>query len=72
MLLVNLSKGTIVIMGLHWMYIGAINYSVEKMLGTHDIIYEWYIAVSLSVIIVFAIYPFILLFRRYGKPFLGR
>lgn len=72
MFLVNLSKGTIVIMGLHWMYIGTINYGLERMLGTYNIIYEWYIAVFLSVIIVFAIYPFVLLFSRYGKPFLGK
>lgn len=72
MLLVDLSMGTIVIMGLHWIYIGTINYSMEKILSTHNIIYNWYIAVSLSVIIVFAIYPFILLFRRYGKPLLGK
>ena len=71
--LINISSGTIMIMGLHWMIIGTINYAIQKLLtlGT-EIRYEWYTALFLSVSIVTIIYPFILLAQRRLPILLGR
>lgn len=70
--LVKLSSGTIAIMGLHWMYIGTINYILEHILGITDIIYSWYLALLLSIAICLLIYPFIVLACRYCPIFLGK
>lgn len=70
--LVRLSSGTIVIMGLHWMFIGTINYAVEKCFAISDVVYEWYAAVLLTLTICVAIYPLIFLFQRYCPALLGK
>jgi len=71
--LINVSTGTIVIMGLHWMFIGSINYCIEKTFkiegGIH---YEWYTACLLSIAIVIMIYPIILFTKRHLPIALGK
>ena len=47
----NISIGTIVIMGLHWMLIGITNYSLSKIFHLSEAItYPWYIATLLTII----------------------
>jgi fucose 4-O-acetylase-like acetyltransferase len=71
-LLVNMSIGTIAIMGFHWMLIGSINFVVEQILGIRDVTYSWYIAVLLSAAICFAIYPIIVMLEKYAPFLLGK
>lgn len=59
-------------MGLHWMFIGTINYAVEKCFAISDVVYEWYAAVLLTLTICVAIYPLIFLFQRYCPALLGK
>lgn len=71
--LINISTGTIMIMGLHWMFIGTTNYFLQKMLELkNEILYEWYTAILLSLAIVFIIYPFILVAKKYFPILLGK
>ena len=71
-MLVNLSIGTIAIMGIHWMFIGTINFGLERLLGISDITYSWYVAILLSIVICFLIYPFIDCAVRYFPWALGK
>ena len=71
-LLVTLSTGTIAIMGLHWMIIGTMNYVVEKLFGLSKVIYVFPIALMLTIAIMMAIYPFILLCSKYWPGLLGK
>ena len=71
--IINISTGTIMIMGLHWMFIGTINYFLQKILGLgNEIQYEWYTAIILSIVIVIMIYPFILIAKKHFPVFLGK
>ena len=71
-LLVNFSIGTIAIMGIHWMFIGTINFGLERLLGIRDITYSWYVAILISIAICFLIYPFIVCSARYFPWTLGK
>lgn len=66
----NLSIGTIVIMGLHWMMIGTTNVIIAKTLHIEGaIIYPLIIAFLLTLIYEILLYPIIILFiKRY--PFM--
>ena len=69
----NLSIGTIVIMGFHFILIGMTNFILEKSLGLHDkIIYPWYIACFLVFVFEAMIYPIIILFRNKYPFLLGK
>lgn len=69
----NISIGTIVIMGLHWMLIGITNFTLSKVLHVNGvIIYPWYFAVLLTIIFIAILYPLILLFREKYPIMLGK
>ena len=69
----NMSIGTIVIMGIHFILIGTTNYVLEKTLNIDGkIIYPWYIACVLVVFFEALIYPIILLFKNKYTFMLGK
>ena len=69
----NISIGTIVIMGLHWMLIGITNYSLSKIFHLSEAItYPWYIATLLTILYIAVLYPVILLFRSKYPFMLGK
>lgn len=70
--LIELSSGTIAIMGLHWMFIGTINFILEYLFGISNITYSWYYALLLSAAICMMIYPFIVFANRFFPPLLGK
>ncbi len=72
-IITTFSNGTIVIMGLHWMYIGTINYIIQHLFHLNgDWGYEWYIALLLSLLIDILIYPIILFFQAKMPWMLGK
>lgn len=69
----NISIGTIVIMGLHWILIGVTNYSLSKMLHiVNGITYPWYIAISLALTYIAFLYPIIILIKNRHPLLLGK
>lgn len=69
----NISIGTIVIMGLHWILIGTTNYILEKIFCMQEkIIYSWYIACFLVIIFLVILYPIIILFQNKYPFMLGK
>lgn len=69
----NLSIGTLVIIGLHIIPITITNYVLETLLHTHNTIcYHWYGAITVTLIIVAILYPFILYFTNYTPILLGK
>ena len=69
----NISLGTIVIMGVHFILIGTTNYCIEKLLCINGkIIYPWYVACVLVLFFEALIYPLIILFKKKFKFMLGK
>lgn len=69
----NLSIGTIVIMGLHWMFIGTTNFILQKLLHIDGgIIYPLGITILLTILFEALLYPVILLFRDKYPFLLGK
>ena len=69
----NISIGTIVIMGLHWMFIGTTNFVLSKMLQINgNITYPPLVVILLSLIFVALEYPIILLFKNKFPFMLGK
>lgn len=68
----ELSIGTIVIMGLHWMMIGITNFIICKYFHTSEITYTLSIAVLLSLLFVFSSYPIIIFLERKYPFVLGK
>lgn len=69
----NLSLGTIVIMGFHFILIGTTNYILEKILNIDGkIIYPWYVACVLVLFFEALIYPIIIIFKSKYPFMLGK
>lgn len=69
----NMSIGTIVIMGFHFILIGVTNFVIEKILNIDGkIIYPWYIACFLVLFFEALLYPIILLFKNRYTFMLGK
>ena len=69
----NISIGTIVIMGLHFILIGSTNFALEKLLHLDNkIIYPWYVALLLCVLFEAILYPLIILFKTKYPFVLGK
>lgn len=69
----NISIGTIVIMGLHWILIGLTNFLLSKILHINGrIIYPWYLATLITIIYIALLYPIILLFMEKYPIMLGK
>ena len=71
-LILNISIGTIVIMGLHGHVITIINFIFSKLLHITGITYPWYFAVIIAVTIVAIFYPIIILFKKKCPFMLGK
>lgn len=72
-IILNLSIGTIVIMGLHWMMIGTTNVILSKLLHIEGaIIYPLIIAIILTIIYEAVLYPIIILFKNKYPFMLGK
>jgi hypothetical protein len=71
--IVNLSIGTLMIMGLHWMFIGTTNFVIEHILHLQTgIEYSWYISIIFALAIDFAIYPLIIYAKKKMPIWLGK
>lgn len=71
--LVNISIGTLMIMGLHWMFIGTTNYVLEHIFSINTgITYSWAVAIFFAICIDAAIYPLILIAKKRFPILLGK
>ena len=71
--ILNVSIGTLVIMGIHWMLIGVTNYTFESILKvSNGSGYPWYIAIVLTILFEAILYPLIILFSRKYPFMLGK
>lgn len=68
----NISIGTIVIMGLHWILIGVTNFTLSKLLHAPNITYPVWGAILLTFIYTAVLYPVIILFKNYYPFLLGK
>jgi len=72
-MIVNLSIGTLLIVGLHIVLISGINVAMEYLREiNHTVCYQWHEALPLSVLIVALLYPLILLAKSYVSVLLGK
>lgn len=68
----TISSGTIIIFGLHWMFIGTINFITKKHLGLiGEIQYTTPIAISIAVFIVFLNYFIIIFCKKHFQALSG-
>jgi fucose 4-O-acetylase-like acetyltransferase len=71
--IVNISIGTLMIMGLHWMFIGTTNFIIEHIFSmSTGITYSWIFAIMIAVCINTAIYPLILIAKKHIPILLGK
>ena len=69
----NISIGTLVIVGLHIVAVTIVNYALSYLhLFDNTICFQWYEALAVTLIIVAAIYPIILLSMQHIPLLLGR
>lgn len=72
-IIVNISIGTLMIMGLHWMFIGTTNFIIEHLLSMNiGITYSWPISILFAICIDAAIYPLILIAKKHLPILLGK
>lgn len=72
-IITNVSNGTLMIMGVHWMFIGTTNFILEHLLSINTgIIYSWPIAIIFALSIDAAIYPLIIIAKKYMPIILGK
>lgn len=65
------SRGTILILGVHWMFIGTLNFVLEKFLNIEEIHYSPIVAWGIAILICAILQLFILFCMRYFKIILG-
>ena len=65
-IIVNISIGTLLIIGLHFPIIGFINYLTDKCC------YQWYEALSTALLIIAGLYPLILLAKHHAPILIGK
>jgi len=71
--IVNMSLGTLMIMGLHWMFIGTTNFALERISHFQTgIEYSWYTAIIFALTIDMAIYPLIICAKKKMPILLGK
>jgi hypothetical protein len=69
----NLSIGTLVIIGLHIMPIGIVNFAVDHLFGIRvHFGYYWYEALSITTFIIALLYPIILFAQRHAPLLIGK
>ena len=70
---INLSIGTLVIIGLHVIPIGIVNFIVEKQSGQTDYSsYYWYEALLITIFIIALLHPIILYARKHAPMMIGK
>ena len=68
----NISIGTIVIMGLHWILLGTTNILYSKIMHVQEAIYPLWGAITLSILFMAILYPIIILFKNKYPFMLGK
>ena len=69
----NLSIGTLVIIGLHIIPIGIINYMSENLFGIREGFgYHWFEALPITIGIILLLYPIILFAKKYAPILIGK
>lgn len=69
----NISIGTMVILGIHWMFIGVINFIIEKYAHMAEgVIYSASTAFFISTVIAIMIYPLIIVCKKHLPILLGK
>lgn len=69
----NLSIGTLVIIGLHIIPIGIVNFMVDHLFGIRGSFgYYWYEALLITVFIIILLYPIILFAKRHASVLIGK
>lgn len=69
----NLSIGTLVIIGLHIILIGIVNFGVDHFFGIRDGFgYYWYEALPITIVIIGLLYPIIPFARKYAPVLIGK
>ena len=69
----NLSIGTLVIIGLHIMPIGIVNFAVDYLFGIRvNFGYYWYEALLITTFIIVLLYPIILFAQKYAPMLIGK
>ena len=72
-MIVNLSIGTLVIIGLHIVFITIANFALEHLLHIHGVIcYQWYEALPIALLITAIFYPIILWGKKHAPILLGK
>lgn len=72
-IIVNISIGTLMIMGLHWMFIGTTNFVLEHILSMNTgITYSGIVAIIFAIGIDAAVYPLIIFAKKYMPILLGK
>lgn len=69
----NLSIGTLVIIGLHIIPIGIVNFMIEHQRGlTENTGYHWYVALLITFFIIALFYPIILFAKKHAPVLIGK
>lgn len=69
----NLSIGTLVIIGLHIIPIGIVNFTVDHVYGIREGFgYYWYEALPIAICIILLLYPIILFAKKYAPVLIGK
>ena len=69
----NLSIGTLVIIGLHIILIGIVNFAVDYFIGIRDGLgFYWYEALPITAIIIALLYPIILWGKSHAPILIGK
>lgn len=72
-IIITISIGTLMIMGLHWMFIGMTNFIIEHIFHMNTgITYTWFEAIVFAIIIDTCIYPIIIFSKKYYPILLGK
>ena len=71
-IVINISIGTLVIVGLHIMVVTIVNYAVGHLLHINMICYNWYEAIAISLFIITCFYPIIVFFQKSLPIMLGK
>lgn len=68
----NISNGTIVIMGTHWILIGTLNFAISKICHINRITYPLIMAIFLTILYEAILYPLIIVFINKYPFLLGK
>jgi len=72
-IIINLSIGTLVIIGLHFPFITIINFIFEHLFNTNEsICYHWYTALPLALAINIMLFPLIFYAKKHAPSMLGK